>query len=168
MELFEKGVLYVKDFFNEDGNALSYNDFTLRFDISDFPFTKYFGIINSICSVMNSFGRRAIHNNDNGQTKQLELLAMFCNNHKVTKIVYPKLIDSIVCTPSAYIKWTRDYPTIALNWSKIFNICHFTVNEPKIRFFQFRFIHRILSTNGYLYKLGYIDSPKCSFCNDNA
>ena len=66
-----------------------------------------------------------------------------------------------------HIKWTRDYPTIALNWSKIFNICHFTVNEPKIRFFQFRFIHRILSTNDYLYKLGYIESPKCSFCKCN-
>ena len=36
--------------------------------------------------------------------------------------------------------------------------------EVKLRWFQYRLIHRILTTNTYLYKLKYTENDLCTFC----
>lgn len=38
--------------------------------------------------------------------------------------------------------------------------------EVKLRWFQYRIIHRIISTNTFLYKIGIADSQQCTFCQD--
>lgn len=37
--------------------------------------------------------------------------------------------------------------------------------DTKLRWFQYRVIHRILPTNPFLFKIKVVDSIKCSFCN---
>ena len=39
-------------------------------------------------------------------------------------------------------------------------------SEPYLRSFQYKVLNSILFTNEILFKIGYIPSPNCSFCQD--
>ena len=41
-------------------------------------------------------------------------------------------------------------------------------SEPYLRSFQYKVLNSILFTNDILFKIGYIPSPNCSFCQDTA
>jgi hypothetical protein len=40
--------------------------------------------------------------------------------------------------------------------------------EIRLRWFQYRIIHRIIGTNSFLCKIGIIDSPLCTFCKESS
>ena len=40
-------------------------------------------------------------------------------------------------------------------------------NNNRLRWLQYRIIHRILPTNHWLYKIGIINNPNCTKCNKN-
>jgi len=43
----KKGIIHIKDLFNEDSNFLSLTDFKAKFDL-EVPFTVYYGPLNAI------------------------------------------------------------------------------------------------------------------------
>ena len=52
-------------------------------------------------------------------------------------------------------------------WAKINRTVKIPM-EVRLGWFQFRVIHRIISTNAFLYKIGIAESPLCTFCRDAA
>ena len=51
-----------------------------------------------------------------------------------------------------------------VNWKAVYQLaCHCT-KSSKLIVFNFKFLHRRLSTNSFLHKLGFTDSEKCTFC----
>ena len=79
------------------------------------------------------------------------------------KSVRVQLADSKV-EATAVKKWNEMY--IKLNWNQIFSKCHRTTVDTKLRWFQLRLLHRILSTNRYLYLCKIKDSSSCTFCRN--
>ena len=57
------------------------------------------------------------------------------------------------------IQYTQDI------WSIVYNIPYKCTTDTKLRWFQFRLIHRILGVNSFLLKINKVDSGLCSFCN---
>ena len=43
----KKGIIHIKDLFNEDSNLLSQTNFKAKFDL-EVPFTVYYGLLNAI------------------------------------------------------------------------------------------------------------------------
>ena len=41
-----------------------------------------------------------------------------------------------------------------------------SVMNPRVQYFQFRFIHRVIGVNAYLYKIKLSDTPLCTFCQE--
>ena len=70
-----------------------------------------------------------------------------------------------VSLPRCILKW-NELSSISYNWHTIFILPYAAVRDSKIHYFQFRFVHRILSTNSFLYKIKKSDSPLCSFCGN--
>lgn len=67
--LFDKNVKYVKDFFDGQGNPLSFENFKRKFNVTSLPFTLYYGLIRSI---LTSWRISSI--NDNGDQNVNEVL----------------------------------------------------------------------------------------------
>ena len=67
------------------------------------------------------------------------------------------------------IKWHDDLQVILnkYSWQHVFKICFKTLNDPYLKWFQYRIIHRILGTQKLLHKMGISDSSKCLVCNSN-
>ena len=53
-----------------------------------------------------------------------------------------------------------------MNFTRIFLLPFKALRNSKIQYFQFRFLHRILGINSFLFRIGLTDSPRCSFCAD--
>ena len=88
---------------------------------------------------------------------------LFTNNSSRNKVIYSTLVKRIVERPHCITKWHSMFSS-EFNWNRIFFLPFKAVENSKIRYFQFRFLHRILGTNTFLHKIGYFDSPLCSFC----
>ena len=63
------------------------------------------------------------------------------------------------------IKWENIF-SVDFDWEEIFLKPIKTTPDTKLRWFQFRIIHRLLSTNSYLVKIKMASNDKCSFCKD--
>ena len=87
-----------------------------------------------------------------------------CSIQKGSKLYYYTLMSSAV-TKSANLKWQK-YFISELNWQNICLKPFITTQEVKLRWFQYRILNRILTTNCFAYKLKLIDSESCTFCHE--
>ena len=63
------------------------------------------------------------------------------------------------------IKWHDDLQVILNNhsWQHVFKICFKTLNDPYLKWFPYRIIHRILGTQKLLIKWEYLIHPNALF-----
>ena len=97
---------------------------------------------------------------------QIDMLNQVSLCNKVCKMVHGLCVDKLFTTPKAEVKWTTLFNDMNLNWNEIYSIPMLSSHLTKLRYFQFKILHRILGTKDYLFKIGYINSNLCSFCRD--
>jgi hypothetical protein len=158
----QKGVHYIYDFFNENGQLLEFEDFCEKFDIQ-VPFTTFYGIINSIRKMNLTHDVNRIMNNN---PYYPVFLKHIFSSDKGSRKMYDAITSSAIAKQKYEIKWENE---LNLNvdrcWWKIHNQIIFkTSKDVQMQWFQYRIVHRILSTNVFLKKIGIIQSDLCSFC----
>ena len=52
------------------------------------------------------------------------------------------------------------------NWKQIYSLPRRVTSDTKLHEFQFKLLNKYLVTNDFLYKIGVVHSPTCSFCGD--
>ena len=62
-------------------------------------------------------------------------------------------------------KWSNILGNIN-NWKEVFETPFKVTRDPKLQYFQFKFIHFLIPTNTFLYKIGKKDTEMCFFCNE--
>ena len=68
--------------------------------------------------------------------------------------------------PTAKQKLTNKYPNTAINWLKVYSLAFQTTLESKIREFQYKIQNFIVYTNEKLNRIGLVESPSCTFCQE--
>ena len=161
--LMQQNLIYIKDFITDTGNSVSYNHFQERYNVPNFPFTTYFGLVLTIREHCHNFS--VVENLSNSDANHLSLF----RNYKITKIVYRHLIQNISMPPTSIEKWSSlaIYNDVDFDWDAIFLLPHKSVRNTKVSYFQLRFLHRFLGINYLLFKMKLVDSPLCTFCKDN-
>ena len=139
-EMYENGIVYVKDLYDDQNNILSISTINRVFSLHNVPFTRIQGLVNAIPAPW----KRALYplNND-PQTS----FKTFYQSPRVSQLVYKALIHGIGTPPTAIKKWEREFSLTDDQWQRIFRIPFTTLRETKIQYFQFRFLHRLLGTN---------------------
>ena len=64
--------------------------------------------------------------------------------------------------PKAVAKWNNTF--LDLDWPAIYSSLKNSTSDTRLKWFQYRILHRVLTTNDYLYKRKVIDSDRCTFC----
>ena len=67
--------------------------------------------------------------------------------------------------PKCELKWEDElifHQTV--KWWKLKHKSIFLLSDIRLRWFQYRIVHRILGTNSLLYKMGISESNLCTFC----
>ena len=100
-------------------------------------------------------------------TKHERFLSNFLKSKKPSKLVYKKLVSGKSESPSqSQQKWQEDLFTTKqdFNWKEAYQMAFQCTKSTKLITFNFKFLHRRISTNNFLKKIGLMDSEKCTFC----
>lgn len=82
--------------------------------------------------------------------------------------IYNVLVSKRSITPTAKKKYDEDYSSECdLNWEFIYSNAFKCAIDTKTREFQYKILNRILPLNVFLFKIGKIDSPLCTFCQSS-
>ena len=89
-------------------------------------------------------------------------------SNKKAKFIYRSLIDNIVQNPTdKFLKWDELLDIEITDWSEYFVIMKRSCRDIYLRNFQFKFLHRIIATNSFLYKIKLKDTHLRTFCKAN-
>ena len=88
--------------------------------------------------------------------------------NKTSPLVYNKLIEKKSIRPTqSQQKWKSDCNLNndkCINWGEAHLLASKCTKSTRLIEFQFRFLHRRITTNEFLHKIGIKDNPKYSFC----
>ena len=77
--------------------------------------------------------------------------------------MHPRRKEVIV---NGFPTFTEIYGFDKIDWCESYSLPFLCTREPKLRIFQFKLLHRRISTNRYLFKIGISSSELCSFCEN--
>ena len=79
-----------------------------------------------------------------------------------------EVLSKVTASPTAHAKYTELFENDNLEWNEIYSLPIKVALDIRTREFQYRLLNTYLATNGFLQKIGKIDSSMFSFCNAEA
>jgi len=102
----------------------------------------------------------------------LQKLFFLKKSQKSNYIIYKKLISNKSLTPeSSQNKWLEDCGLPIndnINWTAAYLLAKKCTKSTKLIVFQFKFLHRRVPTNNFLFRIGLQGDEKCSFCHTSS
>ena len=83
-----------------------------------------------------------------------------------SKQVYQLFVWKKQIPPTARQKLTNKYPNTVISWQKVYSLAFQTTLESKIREFQNKILNCNVFTNEKLSRIGLVESPCCTFCQE--
>ena len=157
---FERRDIFLIKHLMENDTFMSYNEFSMKYDIQINQLT-YISIIRAI--------RMSLNFNDlEKQGCKIQKQLPFHHIMKAKKgasNIYDAFIESkIECKGSK--KWAEAVGLSEEDWLRGFSVLKFTTKDTKLRWFQFRILHSILTTNRSASKFIEGQTDLCTFCNN--
>ena len=120
--------------------------------------------------MLKTIRKRFKENIDSLETIEVESFTKaFQNTKKPSNLTYRNLVATKSEKPRAsQTKWYRDchLSEEEIDWKKKFQLTRTCTKSTKIIIFQFKFPHRRLPTNSFLYKIAIKDNDLCTFCKE--
>ena len=158
-----EGVVTLKDLCSENGSLLSFEEFKLKYRNIKCTFICYYGLLKAIPKIWKEAlmrGQLAPHDHIPS------LISELCKQKKTSQIVYKSIVQSVCQEPlKCQQKWSNILGNIN-NWKEVFETPFKVTRDPKLQYFQFKFINFLIPTNTFLYKIGKKDTEMCFFCNE--
>lgn len=157
----EKGLLFVNDFVNVNGNFYSLDEFQEKYNFTT-NFLRYNNIIHCLRSNLDltKFPHAGINEVYPMQPICVRLLD---RTKKGCRILYD-ILNYKTAIIKSQPKWCRDLNVNNLNWNALYKIPFKILKETKLKWLQYRINHRILGTNQLLFKMNLRQDDLCSFC----
>lgn len=160
---FDKGIIYLNDLQNDDGEIFSYEEF-LRSKTFPVTYKEFQTVIKAIPSgilqlMKGHFEKQEAKRDEftffiNG----LNITSRHCNNKHIRNQFFRKR----KIAPWGKFIWSSSFSDI--NWKATWLLPHKFAISNKIKELQFKIIHKIYPTNSFLAKFVNTD-VKCVFCN---
>ena len=154
-EWVDHDIVYIHQIHKPTGELLTFHEFKTKYPWCQTNFLIFQGIINAIKQYKNRFNTQFFDENYRLGNKA------WSNILKGNK--YIQIVMNVSDTnPAAVNKWDSKFENI--NWSKTFNLTYKVTQDVKLRWFQYRLIHRLLPTQRYLYIRKIVEDPICNLC----
>ena len=151
----DNGIYCIGHLLNE-GDFISFEQFNIKYPRIRVNFLTYEGIIRALKHYKN---RLDINLKDEFVIG--DSVVMKCLYKENSKYIYMQLING---KPSnCPEKWAKIEP-IQFEVKTVFTKIFSTTSDPKLRWFQFRLLYRLIPTQRFLYLRKIINSPICNLC----
>ena len=159
--LQQNNIYLIKDLMN-GRDFLTHEEFILRHNIP-INYLNYSSIVRSIKSFINN-----IEPEETGRNiKYQPTLNVIMKNKKGASAIYQALLENKT-KATGMEKWKKLLDIDEDQWISNFSILKFTTRDTKLRWFQFRILHHILTTNRSVSKYIVNQSQLCTFCNNHS
>ena len=160
----DKGIYYVCDLLDEKGVLLTLDKFKAKFNVKT-NFLEYGGITKAI---RNSFGSALTGSN---RANICFPFIPFNFRFLLQDKKGSSRLCNCLCSAKKVLynfiaKWETKLNVSFTNskWMILCNIPFSSTNDTRLRWFQYRLVHRILGVNSFLAKIGKGDTALCTFC----
>ena len=171
-EWFKKVIVSIKDLLNDDGDFLTFKEFSDKYRcITNFP--QYYQIISAIpnhlltkAKASGNFNKQYFTSNNNifnlSDTVQIHL-------EKAKSRDFYKLLNEKTHTDNqtGAKRRSKSVPLDEDSWCRIFKSVEKVCKENKLKEFHFKSLHRIIVTKRDLFKFGIKDNDECLYCGQN-
>lgn len=130
-----KGIDYIHNFFDGNKRPLTYRGFVTAYNLDNFPFTLYNGLISAI---PNSW-KQDLQVTDHSGNHCEFLLEKLLKEQRTSRWACSIIIKDIIIPPTAQEKWNLCFNFDNDTWSKIFSNVWFSVRDAKLRISSFVF-----------------------------
>ena len=136
----------------QDQNFLSYNAFIDKYSIKT-NYLEYHKVISTLAHY------KKVHSTAYHDPATKDPVDTLLSHTKVSKKIYECLIKEKASIPSrSQGKWLEERDihcnlSIIVNWENTYCLSSLCTRESKLRAFQFKFLHRKIATNDFLYKI---------------
>ena len=158
----DQGVFHLQDILTNNNTFLTHESFQIKFNLQC-NFLDYFSIVHAIPPEWKNI--LINNNNQNVQetTSQEEAINMLFKSTKICKLVHKKLVENLFIQPKAEQKWV-DILEQNIEWPDIYIIPFKTTIIQRLRYFQYKILHRIIGVNKLLKDTGISSTNNCSLC----
>lgn len=170
-EMYHNGIVKIIDIFNLDtGRFYDFETFQDMYPAVRIDFLKY----HAACKAIPACWRDTLLKNEPGHRnqKRIDWMERLCHpKFKASKLAFRKIRDSLPTRMDALTRiWNNDLHISmqASDLSKHFKRINYLTFCSKLRFFQFRLLNKVLTTNVTVSKWNSEISNKCFFCNSTA
>ena len=169
--LFCQGIVKIGDLLSNTGKFLQ-SWKVLRANLSPTQYFKLIGVVDAIpiawrLIIKQSQRSQHFHSSFPGDKIYIELDETEIDLSKVTsKLLYNKFKSKKQTPPSAQSKMKNKYPQLVVEWKKIYSLPFTVTVETKLGEFQYKILNDIVYTNDKLFRFKMIESPLCTFCQE--
>ena len=162
-------IIFLSDLIESD-HLMSFMEFKKKYHAVKTNFVEYSGIVQSIKKNLKESCSKLFTLTGNNERND-QLLTDIVSTKRVCKFAYEKIRYHVI--PNAKQFWEGkaqvdiDLSQPITDWKEVYTLAFKCCMDSYTRYFQFRYIHNILPTNYFLFKIGLIDTDICSFCKVN-
>lgn len=171
-EWFKKGVVSIKDLLKNDGNFLTFKEFSDKYGCQT-NFLQYYQIISAIPNRLLTKAKDTATFNKLYFTSDNKIFnlndTVQINLGKAKSKDFYKLLNDKTHTDNqtGAKRWSKSLSLNEDSWCRIFKSLKNVCKENKLKEFHFKFIHRIIVTKRELFKFGIKKDDECIYCGQN-
>ena len=171
-EWSQNGILSIQDLLTTTGQLMSYQDFLNNYQCKKTNFLHYYQVTSAIPKYLLTIARKKplikkelyLNNTFNFQLDELTQIDLI----KIRSRDFYKLFNTTTHTGKhkGPQKWDDYFSTKKDMWKERFASLKTLCKEPKLKEFQFKFIHRIIVTKRELFRYGIQSDDDCVYCGE--
>ena len=158
---YKAGIHFRNHLLDENFHFLTFDAFKEKFSVKT-NFLQYQSVVSAVSKM------KPICACTQAATNTVEDISNLLASTEFCKVAYKMLIKQIASIPhKSQSKWLSDCNSQSVNyidWRSSYSLPFLCTRESKLRTFQFKFLHRRIATNSYLFKIGVASDNLCSFC----
>ena len=159
--------LFICDLFDNDGNFLSWEVFSQKYNLDNVMRFKWTQIKNCIPENW----RRSISTDLTpfldlcDFSPHINVKARIIKINKLSSSEIYKILITNISKPPTSQKFFNNKFDVAEKWKKVYLLPRFCTIDAYSRMFQYKILNNVLYLNDELFHLHLVDSPLCLLCN---
>jgi len=160
------GIIYLKHIVKKNLEIMKIEELNEVYQ-THFNWFQYYQLIHAIPKTWKE-RLKETHAFDLSKYQFLDHVFTILGNKNRNTLLREILVKNVSVFPDKIcVKWNNSIPNHGQEWSNVFSIAFKCAIDSKTRNFHFKFLHRIIATNDFLYKIGISESNECGFCNED-